>query len=62
MVLFHYSMFSPLLDESCISIHASSIYTNMFWFESAGYTSFKLSMVLSLKFGCHYHTSIGFLI
>jgi uncharacterized membrane protein (UPF0182 family) len=36
-------------------------YTSMFWFGSIGYTSFKLSMVLSLKFRCNDHTSISFL-
>jgi hypothetical protein len=58
----HYSIFSPPLDDSCLSIHASSLYAGMFWFGSIGYTSFKLSMVLSLKFGCNDRTSIGFLV
>jgi putative component of membrane protein insertase Oxa1/YidC/SpoIIIJ protein YidD len=60
MVLFHHSMFSPLLDESCLFFHTSSVYVDMFWFVSFGFTSFKLSMVLSLKFECNDHTSIGF--
>ena len=34
----------------------------MFWFGSFGYTFFKLSNVLSLKFGCNDHTTIGYLI
>ena len=58
----HHSMFSPLLDDSCLSFHASFVYANIFWFGSVGYTSFKLSMVLSLKFGCNNHIPIGFLI
>jgi hypothetical protein len=36
-------------------------YVGMFWFRSIGYKSFKLSMVLSLKFRCNDHASIGFL-
>jgi hypothetical protein len=34
----------------------------MFWFVSVGYTFFKLSLMLSLKFGCDNHVSIGSLI
>ena len=30
--LIHHSMFSLPLDDSCISFHASSLYTDMFWF------------------------------
>jgi hypothetical protein len=55
-------MFSPLLDDSCLFFRASSLYAGMFWFGSVGYTSFKLSMVLSLKFGCNNQASIGSLI
>ena len=57
--LFAIKMFSFPLNDSCLSFHASSLYTSMFWFRSVGYTSFKLSMVLSLKFGCNDHASIG---
>ena len=61
MVLLYHSMFSYMLDDSYLSFNDSSLYASMFWFGSVGYTSFKLSMVLSFKFGCHDHTSIGFL-
>ena len=57
--LVHYSIFSPPLDDSCLSFNASSLYAGIFWFGSVGYTSFKLCMVLGLKFGCNDHTSIG---
>jgi hypothetical protein len=36
-------------------------YASMFWFGRLGHKSFKLSMVLSLKFRCADPTSIGFL-
>jgi hypothetical protein len=53
-------MSTPLLDDS---YHLTlPFYDGMFWFGSIGYTSFKLSMVLSLKFRCNNHASIGFLI
>jgi hypothetical protein len=58
--LVHHSMCSPPLDESCLSFHASFLYAGIFLFGCVGHTSFKLSMVLSLNFGCDYHTSIGF--
>jgi hypothetical protein len=32
MVLLYYSMFSPLLDDSCLSFNTSSLYAGMFWF------------------------------
>jgi hypothetical protein len=54
-------MFSPLLDDSCLSFNASSLYASIFWFGSICYTSFKLSMVLSLKFGCNNHAFYRFL-
>ena len=61
MVLLYHSMFSPLLDILVYPLMLP-LYAGMFWFGSVGYTSFKLNMVLSLKFGCNDHTSIGLLI
>jgi hypothetical protein len=52
-------MSTPLLDDSYPL--TLPFYAGMFWFGSIGYTSFKLSMVLSLKFRCNDHASIGFL-
>jgi hypothetical protein len=60
--LVHHSMFSPPLDDSCLSFHVFSLYVGMFWFGIVGHTSPKLSMVLSLKFECNDHTYIRFLI
>jgi hypothetical protein len=58
-LLFTIQLFSPLLDDSVYPFMLPFSVLGMLWFRSFGFTSFKLSVVLSLKFECNDHASMG---